>query len=67
MKDLITVFTYCPDNERKKVLQELLGKIQKLRDKFDILVVSHSPISEISYDDIDYLLSMKNNSGYPFL
>lgn len=62
MKDLITVFTYCPDNERKKVLQELLGKIQKLRDKFDILVVSHSPISEISYDDIDYFYYDKNNT-----
>ncbi len=36
MKDLITVFTYCPDNERKKILQDLLSQLNVLRDKFDI-------------------------------
>lgn len=54
MKDLITVFTHCPDIERKKVLQELLENLQKIRYKFDILVVSHSQIPEMCYDNIDY-------------
>ena len=61
MKDLITIFTYCPDNKRKKVLHELLDKLKNLKDSFDILVVSHSPISEMSYDNIDYFYYDKNN------
>ena len=61
MKDLISVFAYCPDNKRKKVLQDLLDKLKPLKDRFDILVISHSPISEISYDDIDYFYYDKNN------
>ena len=54
MKDLITVFSYCPDNHRKKILQELLIQLQPVRDKFEIMVVAHSPISELSYDLIDH-------------
>jgi hypothetical protein len=61
MKDLIVIFNYSPDNNRKKILQELLDKLKNLRDRFDILVVSHSSISEISYDDIDYFYYDKNN------
>lgn len=62
MKDLITVFTYCPDNERKKVLEDLLDKLKSLRNQFDILVVSHSQIPELCYDNIDYFYYDKNNT-----
>jgi len=55
MKDLITVFAYCPDNHRKKILHDLLVKIQPLKNTFDIMVVSHSPISDLSHDMIDFL------------
>ena len=58
MKELISVFAYCPDNHRKKVLQDLLEQLQPVRDKFEIMVVSHSQISELSYDLID--------TGFPF-
>jgi hypothetical protein len=61
MKDLITVFTYCPDNKRKKVLEDLLDKLKIFRNKFDILVVSHSQIPELCYDNIDYFYYDKNN------
>ena len=54
MKDLISVFAYCPDNHRKKVLQDLLNQLQPLRNKFEIMVVAHSPISDLSYDLIDH-------------
>jgi hypothetical protein len=50
MKDLISVFAYCPDNRRKKVLQDLLNQLQPIRDRFEIMVVAHSTISELSYD-----------------
>ena len=32
MKDLISVFAYCPDNKRKKVLQDLLDKLKPLKE-----------------------------------
>jgi hypothetical protein len=54
MKELISVFAYCPDNNRKKILQDLLTQLQIIRDKFEIMVVSHSPISDLSYDLIDH-------------
>ena len=62
MKDLITVFTYCPDNKRKKILQELLEQLKDIRNEYDILVVSHSPIPELCYDNIDYFYYDKNNT-----
>jgi hypothetical protein len=61
MKDLITVFAYCPDNHRKKILQELLIQLQPIRDKFEIMVVAHSPISELSYDLIDHFYYDSSN------
>lgn len=61
MKDLISIFAYCPDNHRKKILQELLEKIQVIRDKYEIIVVSHSPISDLSFDLIDYFHYDKSN------
>jgi hypothetical protein len=54
MKELISVFAYCPDNHRKKILQELLTQLQPIRDRFEIMVVAHSPIPELSYDLIDH-------------
>lgn len=62
MKDLITIFTYCPDNNRKIILQELLDSLKSIRNKFDILVVSHSQIPELCFDNIDYFYYDKNNT-----
>ena len=61
MKDLISVFAYCPDNRRKKILQDLLNQLQPIRDRFEIMVVAHSPISELSYDLIDHFYYDSNN------
>jgi len=54
MKELISVFVYCPDNHRKKILQDLLIQLQPIRDRFEIMVVAHSSISDLSYDLIDH-------------
>jgi len=61
MKDLITIFNYSPDNKRKEILHNLIVRLQSIRDKFDILVVSHSPISDISLGLIDYFYYDSNN------
>ena len=61
MKDLISVFAYCPDNRRKKVLQDLLNQLQPIRDRFEIIVVAHSTISELSYDLVDHFYYDSSN------
>jgi hypothetical protein len=61
MKDLITIFNYSPDNKRKEILHNLIVRLQSIRDKFDILVVSHSSISDISLGLIDYFYYDSNN------
>jgi len=61
MKDLISIFAYCPDNRRKKVLQDLLNHLQPIRNRFEIMVVAHSPISELSYDLVDHFYYDSSN------
>lgn len=60
-KDLITIFAFCPDFERKKILQDLLDSLQCKRESYDIMVVSHSPISDLSLDMVDYFYFDKEN------
>ena len=55
MKDLIVISTYCPDNYKKEVLHTLIQNLQKVRSNYDIMVVSHSPISELSMSYVDYV------------
>lgn len=61
MNSLLVVFAYCPDDHRKKVLYELLLKLQKKRKEYDILVVSHSDISQNSLSLIDYFYYDSDN------
>jgi len=61
VKDLITIFNYSPDNKRKEIVHNLLVRLQSVRNDFDILVVSHSPISDISLGLVDYFYYDKNN------
>jgi hypothetical protein len=61
MKDLICVFTYCPDFERKKVLLDLLNQLQPIRDEYEILVLSHSSLPEICSDLSDFIFIDSEN------
>jgi len=61
VKDLISIFNYSPDNRRKEILNNLLNKLQPLRNNFDLMVVSHSPISDLSLGLIDYFFYDENN------
>ena len=61
MKDLIVIQTYCPDSKRKLALHSLVQNLQKIRDKYDIMIVSHSPISELSMEYVDYVYIDNDN------
>jgi hypothetical protein len=60
-KSLLSIFSYCPDADRKKILHDLLIDLQSCRDKFDILVVSHSEIGIEDLSLLDYFYFDKNN------
>ena len=61
MKDLIVIQTYCPDSKRKLALHSLVQNLQKIRDKYDIMIASHSPISELSMEYVDYVYIDNDN------
>ena len=61
MKDLITIFSFCPTFEKKKILNDLLTELQLERNKYDIMVVSHSQISDLSMELVDYFFYDKEN------
>lgn len=60
-KDLITIFAFCPDADRKKILQDLIFSLQKQRNLYDIMVVSHSPISDLSVESVDFFYYDREN------
>lgn len=59
-KDLILLTAYTPDLTRKNILLEALKSIDK--NKFDIMISSHSLIPEEAYDYCDYFVYDKNNT-----
>jgi len=61
MKDLIAVFTYCPDTQRKLILNELLESLQPIRKNFDIIVLSHSEIPSTTKDLADFSFVESDN------
>lgn len=60
-KDLIVVGTYCPDLERQKILNNCIDSLQKGRDRYDILICSHTFIPEYIHEKVDYVFYDKNN------
>ena len=60
-KDLIVIGTYCPDLERQKILNNCIDSLQKGRDKYDILICSHTFIPEYIHEKVDYVFYDKNN------
>jgi hypothetical protein len=59
-KDLILLTTYTPDSQRKNILLEALKSIDK--NKFDIMISSHSSIPEEALEYCDYFIYDKNNT-----
>lgn len=60
-KELILILSYCNTKEKKKTLFEFLESLQNFRDKYDILVTSHTPLDIVFFDYFDYYFFDKNN------
>ena len=59
MKDLILITAYTPDAERISVLDDLLESID--REHFDVMISSHSSISDEVVEKSDYFIFQKKN------
>jgi hypothetical protein len=44
MKDLILVTAYCPDEVRENLLRNCINSLSKFSHKYDIMIVSHTPV-----------------------
>jgi len=60
MKDLILITAYTPDSERIQLLKELLKTID--RDFFDVMISSHSSVSDEIVNSCDYFIFQKKNT-----
>lgn len=61
MKDLIMVSAYCNTKEKEDVLRNLVSQINKNKDKFDLMVVSHSVVPDDVSNKCDLVLYDKKN------
>lgn len=61
MKDLILVSAYCDTPEKENTLRGLCEDLQKIRENFDIMLVSHSVIPKDISERVDYSLYDKRN------
>lgn len=61
MKELIAIAAYCPTTEKKRILTNLVLQLQPVRDSYDIIIISHSPIDNILSELVDYVYYDKNN------
>lgn len=62
MKELILVGTYCPDDERERLLNDCIDSLQGCREDYDILICSHTEIPSYITKKIDYVFYDKHNN-----
>ena len=61
MKSIIVIGAYCPDTERKQLLENCINSLQPIRKDFDILISSHVHVPECIIDKVDYYFYDKDN------
>ena len=61
MKDLILVTSYCDTNAKEDVLRNLVNQINEHSDKFDVFVISHTPIPKDISEKTTFSLYDKKN------
>ena len=61
MKPIIVISAYCPDDERKLILENCINSLQPIRNDFDLLISSHSYIPEHIGKKVDFVFYDANN------
>ena len=61
MKPIIIISAYCPDDERKSMLENCVNSLQPIRKDFDILISAHSYIPENIGKKVDFVFYDANN------
>ena len=60
-KDIILITAYCPDSNKVDKLRTLINQLQVVKNKFDVMVVSHTTIPLDIQDKVDLCLYDKKN------
>lgn len=60
-EDIILITAYCPDNQKMDKLRKLVNQLQKFKNKYDIMVVSHTTIPLDIQENLDLCLYDKKN------
>lgn len=61
MKDLIIISSYCNTKEKEDVLRNLVHQVNKNKNLFDLMIVSHSVIPDDISNKCDLVLYDKKN------
>ena len=61
MKDLICITAHVPTPEKREILLNLVLGLQPIRKDFDIMVVSHTPITFDVQEKVDWAIYDKDN------
>jgi hypothetical protein len=61
MKDLIMISSFCDILEKEEMLRNLVNQINTQKDKFDLMIVSHTVVPDDISGKCDYVLYDKKN------
>ena len=61
MNDLIMITAFCDTKEKEETLRNLVNQISKQKNKFDLMVISHSVIPDDIIEKCDYHFYDKKN------
>lgn len=62
MKDLIVISAHCSNLEKRNVLTKLVDSLQTIRKNYDLMVVSHLPISSNISEKVNYAFYDSENT-----
>jgi|688.fasta_scaffold12125_13 hypothetical protein len=60
-KDLIIITAHCPSEDRRAILLDLVIGLQPVRKDFDLMVISHTPISTDVQERVNWSIYDEDN------
>lgn len=61
MKDLILITAYCPDDYKEGILRNLVNSLNKYKDFFDVMIVSHTVVPSDIQKKVNYFFYDSKN------